>query len=127
MAQWLDVAAVDDFPADDVRVVDLDDGRQVAVFNRGGRYYAIEDLCSHEAESLSWGVVEGEVVSCPRHGARFSLVTGAALSPPAYEPVATFPVRVSDGIVQIDCEAQQRNDGGATPERSRLDGSAPQR
>lgn len=115
MAQWRDVAAADDFPADSVRVVDLDDGRQVAVFNCAGRYYAIEDLCSHEAESLSWGVVEGEVVTCPRHGARFSLVTGAALSPPAYEPVATFPVRVSDGVVQIDCEPERRSASGSTP------------
>lgn len=106
MAQWLDVAAVADFPPDSVRVVELDDGRQVAVFNAAGRYYAIEDLCSHEAEALSWGVVEGEEVICPRHGARFSLASGEALSPPAYEPVATFPVRVFDGRVQIDGAAQ---------------------
>jgi 3-phenylpropionate/trans-cinnamate dioxygenase ferredoxin subunit len=45
--------------------------------------------------------VEGEEVVCPRHGARFSLASGAALSPPAYEPVATFPVRVENGIVQV--------------------------
>jgi len=104
MAQWLDVAAVDDFPDGTVRVIALDDGREVAVFNVGGRYYAIEDRCSHEEEVLSWGVVEGEEIVCPRHGAHFSLCTGAALSPPAYEPVATFPVRVEGGIVQIDGE-----------------------
>jgi len=75
---------------------------------RGGRYHAIEDLCSHEAEALSWGVVEGEEVICPRHGARFSLVTGAALTPPAYEPVAVFPVRVEEGVVQVDAEPGER-------------------
>lgn len=104
MAQWLDVAAADDFPEGTVRVVALEDGREVAVFNVGGHYYAIEDRCSHEEECLSWGVTEGEEIICPRHGAHFSLVTGAALSPPAYEPVATFPVRVEGGIVQIDGE-----------------------
>ena len=53
-------------------------------------------------------MVEGEEVICPRHGARFSLVTGAALTPPAYEPVATFPVRVEEGVVQVDAEPGER-------------------
>jgi len=105
MAKWLDVASIDDFPDGAVRVVDLDDGRQIAVFNVGGRFRAIEDRCSHEDENLSWGVVEGDEIVCPRHGAHFSLVTGEALSPPAYEPVATFPVRVEGGSVQIDADA----------------------
>lgn len=105
MAQWLDVASIDDFPDGTVRVVGLDDGRQVAVFNVGGQFRAIEDRCSHEDENLSWGVVEGDEIVCPRHGAHFSLVTGEALSPPAYEPVATFPVRVEGGSVQVDADA----------------------
>lgn len=102
MAEWLDVAKADDFADGTVRVVALEDGREVAVFNVGGRFLAIEDRCSHEDEVLSWGVVEGEEVTCPRHGSRFSLVTGAALTPPACEPVATFAVRVEGGVVQVD-------------------------
>ena len=102
MSEWVDVVAVADFAEGSARVFELDDGRQVAVFNAGGRFFAIEDRCSHEDEALSWGVVEGEEVVCPRHGARFSLASGAALSPPAYEPVATFPLRVENGMVQVD-------------------------
>ncbi|MBD5805393.1 3-phenylpropionate/cinnamic acid dioxygenase ferredoxin subunit [Azoarcus sp. Aa7] len=102
MADWVDVAKVDEFGDGTVRVVALEDGREVAVFNVGGRYYAIEDRCSHEEEALSWGVVEGDEVICPRHGARFSLVTGAALTLPACEPVANFAVRVEAGVVQVD-------------------------
>jgi 3-phenylpropionate/trans-cinnamate dioxygenase ferredoxin subunit len=45
--------------------------------------------------------VEGQKVVFPRHGSHFSLLTGEALCPPAYEPVATFPVRVEDGKVRI--------------------------
>jgi 3-phenylpropionate/trans-cinnamate dioxygenase ferredoxin subunit len=49
--------------------------------------------------------VEGDVVICPRHGARFCLRTGAALTPPAYEPVRTYPTRVNDnGIVEIQAD-----------------------
>jgi 3-phenylpropionate/trans-cinnamate dioxygenase ferredoxin subunit len=98
--QWTDVAPVADFPPGAVRSVDVD-GTAIAVFNLGGRCYAIEDLCSHEAEPLSGGKVEGEEVVCPRHGAHFRIPTGEALSPPAYEPVATFPVRIEAGMVQV--------------------------
>lgn len=100
MEAWTDVAPLADFPPSTVRSVDVD-GTAIAVFNVAGRYYAIEDLCSHEAEPLSGGQVEGGEVICPRHGAHFSILTGEALSPPAYEPVATFPVRVEAGMVQV--------------------------
>lgn len=100
MNDWIDVAPLADFPPGTVRTVAID-ATPIAVFNVDGSFHAIEDCCSHEAEPLSGGDVEGDEVVCPRHGARFSLVTGAALSPPAYEAVATFPVRVEDGMVQV--------------------------
>jgi len=100
MSEWIDVARADEFATGTCRSIDVD-GIQVAVFNVGGNYYAIEDLCSHEAEALCGGDVEGLEVVCPRHGSHFSLLTGEALCPPAYEPVATFPVRVEDGKVQV--------------------------
>jgi 3-phenylpropionate/trans-cinnamate dioxygenase ferredoxin subunit len=83
-----------------VRTLEIE-GTAIAVFNLNGHYYAIEDICSHEAETLSDGEVAGEEIICPRHGAHFSILTGAALSPPAYEPVATFPVRVDGGMVTV--------------------------
>ncbi len=100
MAEWTDVARQADFPPGTCRTV-IADGVQMAVFNIDGRYYAIEDLCTHEAETLSNGEVEGCEIICPRHAARFSLVTGEALAPPAFEPVAVFPVRVEQGMVQV--------------------------
>ena len=100
MADWVDVARVDDFPPGTVRTVEIE-GTPIAVFNLNGHYYAIEDVCTHEAETLSDGAVEGEEIVCPRHGAHFSIVTGAALSPPAYEPVTTFPMQVEGGMVMV--------------------------
>ena len=76
-------------------------GRFIAVYNVDGALYAIEDVCSHDGNPLAEGPREGLEVICPRHGARFCLRTGAALSPPAYEPVATFPVAVVDGRLRI--------------------------
>lgn len=100
MSEWVDVGRVEDFPSGTVRTVQIE-GTPIAVFNLNGRYYAIEDLCSHEAETLSDGEVAGEEIICPRHGAHFSIPTGAALSPPAYEPVATFPVQIEGGMVMV--------------------------
>lgn len=100
MSDWVDVARVEDFPPGTVRPVDVD-GRPLAVFNVNGHFHAIEDMCTHEAQALSDGDVEGGVVVCPLHGARFSILTGEALTPPAYEPVPIFPVRIEDGMVQV--------------------------
>jgi len=100
MTEWVDVAKVEDFPPGTVRTVEIE-GTAIAVFNLNDHYYAIEDLCTHEAETLSDGAVQGEEIVCPRHGAHFSILTGAALSPPAYEPVTTFPVQIEGSMVRV--------------------------
>lgn len=100
MADWIDVAGVDDIPPGSRRVVDVD-GAQIAVFNVGGEFFAIEDVCTHDGGELASGVLEGDQVICPRHGARFCVRTGEALSAPAYEATAKLPVRVENGTVQV--------------------------
>lgn len=100
MSDWVDVAALADFPPGSRRCVDAD-GVAIVVFNVAGEFHALEDLCSHAAYPLSDGELEGCELTCALHGARFSLRTGAALSPPAYEPVAVFPVRLEGGRVQV--------------------------
>ncbi len=104
VTDWIDVAMEGEIGANACRVVDLEDAR-VAVFNIGGEYYAIEDVCTHDGGELAEGTVEAGEIVCPRHGARFSITTGAVLGPPAYEDLRTFPVRVADGKVQVGIEA----------------------
>src|SRR4051794_40210792 len=82
--------------------VQLEQGNtMIAVYNIDGNFYAVEDVCTHDGGGLAGGCLDGDVVVCPRHGARFCLRTGAALSPPAYEPVRTFPTRVVEGVVEV--------------------------
>jgi 3-phenylpropionate/trans-cinnamate dioxygenase ferredoxin component len=100
MSEWIDVGPEGEIARGAWRLVDVD-GTDVAVFNVDGAYYAIEDVCTHDGGVLTGGAVEGDVIVCPRHGARFSIRTGAVLAPPAYEDVATFPVRVEAGTVQV--------------------------
>ncbi len=100
MSDWVDVAKVEDLPPGSWRVVDVDDA-EIAVFNIDGEFYAIEDVCTHDGGELANGELESDEIICPRHGAHFCVKSGEALTPPAYEPVDTFPVRVENGTVQV--------------------------
>ncbi len=100
MNDWVTVAGVEELATGEHRVADVDD-TQIVVFNLDGQYYAIEDVCTHDGGKLTGGNVEGEQIVCPRHGARFCIRTGAALSAPAYEPTSTFPVRMENGVIQV--------------------------
>ena len=80
------------------------DSVDVGVYNCGGSLYAIEDRCSHDDGPLCEGEWEPEecVAICPRHGSRFDICTGRALTLPAYIFVDTYLVRVVDGLVKVD-------------------------
>jgi 3-phenylpropionate/trans-cinnamate dioxygenase ferredoxin subunit len=75
--------------------------RMVAVARSGDAFFAIEDLCTHDGAELTGGTIEGTEIICPRHGARFCLRTGEALSPPAYEPVRVFETRIEGGHLWV--------------------------
>ena len=79
-------------------------GQRLAVVRIGDTVYAIGDRCSHAEASLSEGEVSGATlrIECPKHGAEFSLVTGAAETLPATKPVPTYAVRVTDGDVFVE-------------------------
>lgn len=76
-------------------------GHAIALVNVNGELFAIDDTCSHEEASLSEGGLTGEVVVCPRHGARFNVRTGRVLSLPAVRSLATYPVRVEGDDVLV--------------------------
>jgi nitrite reductase/ring-hydroxylating ferredoxin subunit len=81
---------VDDEEPLQVKVGDL----LIAVCKVGADFYAINDICSHEYACLSDGFVEGDHIECPLHQARFHIPTGKALSAPATEDIATYPLRL---------------------------------
>jgi len=82
-------------------------GHAVALVNLDGEFFAIDDTCSHEEASLSQGTLSGEVVVCPKHGARFSVRTGRVLSLPAVRSVAVYPVRVEGDEVLVAPDPQR--------------------
>ena len=83
-----------DVPVGTAKVVEAG-GKRIALCNTGeAGFHAIDDLCTHDGGSLDQGELEGNKIECPRHGARFDVITGRALTLPAVRPVKTYPTRV---------------------------------
>jgi 3-phenylpropionate/trans-cinnamate dioxygenase ferredoxin subunit len=97
---FVTVARVGDIPEGGVKVVRIED-QPIAIFQVDGTYYATDDVCTHDGGPLAEGRIEGDVIECPRHGARFDIKTGAALSLPAIAPVATYETRVEGNEIQV--------------------------
>ncbi len=92
--KWIDAGPASGLP--DGHTVSMAVGRRmIAVARSGAEYFAIDDVCTHDGAELTGGAIEGSEIICPRHGARFCLRTGAALTPPAYEPVRVYETKIA--------------------------------
>ncbi|WP_150046603.1 MULTISPECIES: non-heme iron oxygenase ferredoxin subunit [Methylomonas] len=100
MSEWTDVIAATALADGEHMLVEVD-GYDVALFKLDGQFYAIEDVCTHDGAEIASGQLDGDEIICPRHGARFCVKTGQVKCAPAYEDVATFPVRIENGRVLI--------------------------
>ena len=96
------VAAASDVPPNEVRVVECG-GRSLALSNIDGEVYAIDNVCTHDGGPLGEGEIDGFQIICPRHGARFDICTGAAMTMPAVRATPAHEVRVEgeDVLVKI--------------------------
>jgi 3-phenylpropionate/trans-cinnamate dioxygenase ferredoxin subunit len=77
----------------------------VAVFNVAGSFYATQSKCTHKQGELSQGKLDGSVVTCPKHGAQFDVITGAVLRGPATVPLQTCKVIVEGDIGRVEAVA----------------------
>ncbi|NPV84832.1 MAG: non-heme iron oxygenase ferredoxin subunit [Anaerolineae bacterium] len=94
------VIPVADFPAGERLFVEI--GNQpIVIFNLGDSFYAIADICSHDDGQLGDGELEGFEIICPRHGARFDIRTGKALSAPAFVDIPVYSVRIREGWLEV--------------------------
>lgn len=98
MNGWVKVGTRSEILPGEFKIV-WDGDTAIAVYNIDGTLYAIEDICSHDGGELAGGDVHGFEVECPRHGARFDLRTGNVTKAPAYQPIASFPVKEEGGVV----------------------------
>jgi 3-phenylpropionate/trans-cinnamate dioxygenase ferredoxin subunit len=94
------IMAVEELPNGERVFLEIGD-IPVVLFNIGGNFYAIGDVCTHDNGPLGDGDLDGFQVICPRHGARFDVRDGKAVKLPAVKPAPAFPVRVKDGKIEI--------------------------
>ena len=98
--EFVAIADEDEIPNGERLFVEIDD-EYIVVFNIAGNFFAIADLCSHDDGPLGDGDIEGYEVACPRHGARFDIRSGEALTLPAVVGIPAFPVRVQEGQIEV--------------------------
>lgn len=101
MAEWVKVARTADVAEGHATVVEAK-GQRLALARVGAQVYAVQDLCTHDGGPLGQGMVIGDAVECPRHGAKFDVKTGAAVTLPAVVPVKTFPVKVAGDDIWVE-------------------------
>lgn len=94
------VGTATDVPEGEGRVFEVQ-GRTVAVFNVGGRFYATDNECPHRGGPLGEGDLAGSVINCPWHAWRWDVTTGANVNNPAVT-IACFPVTVEDDTIVVD-------------------------
>ncbi|MEO6716795.1 MAG: non-heme iron oxygenase ferredoxin subunit [Novosphingobium sp.] len=98
---YIEAAKLDEVPSGTKKLVTLN-GIEVLVCNSKDKLYAVRNLCSHAHEKLDCGRMKNGWISCPVHGARFDLESGAAMNPPAVMPLETYPVRVVGDTIEVE-------------------------
>ena len=99
MAEFVKVAKISDLAPGEKMLVEHDDD-DVGLFNIGGEFFAISDVCTHDDGPLVEGKLDGEWIICPRHGARFNVRTGQQTMP-AFAPVPLYEVKIEGEDILI--------------------------
>ena len=100
MAEFVAVCPLADIPDPGKQLFEID-SRLVVVFHVGGIVSCLEDLCTHDGGTLADGTLEDKTIACPRHGAKFDIRSGEALTMPATEPTIVHDSKVEDGMIMV--------------------------
>ncbi len=101
MPEFVKVAKTDEVSPGQARLVEVS-GKEIALFNVGGSFHAIDNTCTHVGGPLCEGEIEGTEVTCPWHGAMFDVTTGEVLGPPAASNVNRYSVRIDGSDVEVE-------------------------
>ena len=101
MAGFVKVAKTNEIAPGQGKLVEVS-GKKIALFNVEGSFYAIDDTCTHRGGPLSEGILDGNEVTCPWHGAVYDVTSGEVSGPPAPTGVARYNARVEGDDVEIE-------------------------
>jgi 3-phenylpropionate/trans-cinnamate dioxygenase ferredoxin subunit len=100
MSEFTRVAKTSEIPDPGRKLVEVDD-QLVVLIHAAGNYYAIDDVCTHDGGPLGEGELDGFAIACPRHGARFDVRDGRALTMPATRPTKVHEVKVEGDDILV--------------------------
>jgi 3-phenylpropionate/trans-cinnamate dioxygenase ferredoxin subunit len=100
MSEFMKVAKVAGIPDPGKQLVEVDD-RLIVLFHVDGKFYAIDDVCTHDGGPLGEGELRGYDIACPRHGAKFDIRDGRHLTMPATEDTVAHEVKVDGDDVYV--------------------------
>ena len=99
-AGFVPILKTSELPEMGKTVIEVGD-RVVALFHVSGTFWAIDDECTHDGGPLAEGRLDGFAIECPRHGAKFDIRNGRALTMPATRPTVAHEVKVEGDQVFI--------------------------
>ena len=102
MAEFISAAKTDELSDPDSMLVEVDE-RLVVLIHAAGHWYALDDVCTHDGGPLSDGPVDASdnSIACPRHGAKFNMQSGAAMTMPATKATVSHEVKVEGDQVFV--------------------------
>ena len=101
MPEYVKVATTDEVEPGQGKLVEVQ-GKSIALFNVEEKYFAIDDTCTHKGGPLSEGIVVGDEVTCPWHGAKFKVTSGDVCRSPAAKGVNGYNVRINDSDIELE-------------------------
>jgi len=120
--QWVRITEMQNIPLREGRSVSVA-GREIAIFNLGDRFLAVDGRCPHKGGPLAEGIVTGTTVVCPLHAWKVDLESGAVKNSASQAPcIGTFPTRMEEGVILIEVPVEpttmQENPGASSePDR----------
>jgi 3-phenylpropionate/trans-cinnamate dioxygenase ferredoxin subunit len=100
MSEWMHVAKLSQMADPGKETVEVAD-RLVVLFRIGGEVYCLDDVCTHDGGPLGEGDIEDHTVACPRHGAKFDIRDGQALTMPATEATTAHKVKLDGDDIYV--------------------------
>jgi 3-phenylpropionate/trans-cinnamate dioxygenase ferredoxin subunit len=98
--EYIEIAPVSELAMGERLFVEIG-GKPIVIFQIGGQYYSIGDVCSHDEGPVGEGQLTDHTITCPRHGAQFDVRNGKVVTMPAVVDIPAYPVQIRDGMIYL--------------------------
>lgn len=103
MKKYVKMADTSEIPKNRMKVFEVN-GREILITNVEGKFYAVSNRCPHMGYPLYLGSLNGKILTCGFHHAKFDVTTGKVLSPPPREPLKTFRIKIQNAAVLVELQ-----------------------